>query len=193
MTPFQQAALARQQRLAVNRVIVLDRDGVINEDVVHPNGRRYCSRWEDWKWTPGALEAMESLKRDHYRLAIVTNQNGISRGDYTKEDYNELMLQANDDAKTRGFPLAWPSIWVGCYHGEEAGCQCRKPGTLLWEKWVQPFFDPVDLENSWMVGDRESDMEFGRRIGLKTAKIPEQFSSLHSFAEHLLARVIPIR
>lgn len=176
-----------------NKVIVLDRDGVINADVVHPDGRRYCSRWEDWKWTPGALEAMEALKRAFFRLAIVTNQNGIARGDYTEEAYNTLMQRAARDSRERGFELAWPSIWVACYHGPEAGCQCRKPGTLLWDRWVQPYYDPVDLENSWMVGDRDTDIEFGRRIGLRTAKIPEQFSSLHSFAEHLLQQKIPIR
>lgn len=170
-----------------SRLIVLDRDGVINVD------HGYIHRWEDWEWTPGAPFALRELKRAGYDTAIVTNQSGVGRGMYTVDDYFELMAEAKEDlfyqlGHQSGY---WPTVVCACFHGPDEGCECRKPGIKFWTQEIEPAFAPIDLSQSWMVGDKDSDMAFGRAAGLQTAKIPDDYGSLHHFAEQLLNKRIP--
>lgn len=171
----------------LSRLIVLDRDGVLNVD------HGYVHRWDQWEWCQGAPFALRELKLAGYDTAIVTNQSGVGRGMYTENDYFELMSEAKADlfyqlGHQSGY---WPTVVCACFHHPDEDSESRKPGTKFWTDEIEPAFTPVDLGHSWMVGDKESDMEFGRRCGLNTVKIPEDFGSLHHFAEQLLNKRIP--
>lgn len=169
------------------KLILLDRDGVIN--VATP--WKFCHRWEDWEWTYRAPEAIKALTDAGYKLVIVTNQNGASNGNYTQTDYRALMGRAEINMRLRlNAVYYWPELVCACFHLPEENCSCRKPEIGFWPDKILPKYPNVDVSNSWMVGDRESDIEFGRRIGLNTAHIPLGYSSLHNFAETLLDKEI---
>lgn len=71
---------------ALRKAAFLDRDGVINLD------RAYVSRWEDFEFVPGAIDAMRSLKQSGFALVVVTNQSGIARGYYTEDQFQALTI-----------------------------------------------------------------------------------------------------
>lgn len=191
-----------------SRLILLDRDGVINVD------HGYVHKPEDWEWCPGAPEAIQQLALAGYELFIVTNQSGVGRGMYTRDDFFELMAQvkrayfwhlgpgAPGNTKFPSFPPA------ACWHHPDDGCDCRKPKTGLWRDEIEPLFLPpvgcgVIHDQSWFVDDKFENLDFGREIGFNLAWITqaednvrepldyEPFGSLHHFAETLLQRKIP--
>lgn len=144
------------------RAAFLDRDGVVNREV------GYLHRWEDFKFLPGALDAMRRLHQAGYSLVIVTNQSGIARGYYTEADYEALTARLREVMAANGSPAA------GIYHcphhpeGTVAGlsfeCDCRKPlpGMLL-----RAAADlGLSLPESIMVGDKLADAQAGRAAGV---------------------------
>ena len=168
-------------------MILLDRDGVINVD------KGYVHRWADWEWCSGAPFALRELKLAGYDTAIVTNQSGVGRGLFTENDYFELMSEAQADlfyqlGHQSGY---WPTLACACFHRPDEFCKCRKPGLKHLETQIWPAFAPIDLSQSWMVGDKDSDMAFGAAAGLNCARIPDDYGSLHHFVEQLLNKRIP--
>ena len=137
--------------------VFLDRDGVINA-----NRSDYVKMPSEWIPVPGAISAMATLHRAGHQLIVVTNQSGIGRGFYTKEAVDcihEVMLSALSAAGVPSIPIMY------CPHHPRDRCGCRKPETGLIDK------ARLDLKlnsGGWMVGDAHSDMELGRRSGLKT-------------------------
>jgi D-glycero-D-manno-heptose 1,7-bisphosphate phosphatase len=73
--------------LSLRKAVFLDRDGVINID------RAYVSRWDDFEFVPGAVEALRALKNAGFALVVVTNQSGIARGYYTEAQYQALTIE----------------------------------------------------------------------------------------------------
>lgn len=138
-------------------VVYLDRDGVINE-----NRSDYVKTPSEWVPIPGAIAAMTQIQKAGFRIIIVTNQSGIGRGFYTKdnvETIHQVMLNAFKAAGLRDIKILY------CPHHPDDGCNCRKPETGMIELARKKYRLPLD---GWMVGDADSDMELGRRAGLKT-------------------------
>lgn len=161
------------------RLVLLDRDGVINVD------HGYVSAWDEWCWCDKALDALLLLKQKDYTTVIVTNQSGIGRGLFSFSDYASLMERASQEANSYMDVEIWPRLTCVCPHTPETGCKCRKPATGMWNT-VATYFPTVDLANSWMVGDKQQDVEFGKAVGLQTVKIPDEFRTLYDFADSLV-------
>lgn len=108
-----------------NKIVLLDRDGVINQD-----SDAYIKSAEEWHAIPGSLEAMAQLCQAGYQLYVVTNQSGLGRGLFT-----EVELQAMHDKMRRGLAKLGGNISdiVYCPHHPSENCKCRKPGTGLLE------------------------------------------------------------
>ncbi|MCK5036197.1 MAG: HAD-IIIA family hydrolase [Candidatus Sabulitectum sp.] len=137
--------------------VFLDRDGVINE-----NRADYVKAPAEWVPIPGAIAAAACLHRAGHPLVVVTNQSGIGRGYYTSEAVDlvhEVMLRAFASADIHAVPIMY------CPHHPEDKCSCRKPETGMIDRAKSDFKLP---DGGWMVGDAHSDMELGRRSGLKT-------------------------
>lgn len=133
--------------------VFLDRDGVLNEPVVH-DGKPYPpASVDELVITDGAREALDRLKAADYRLIVVTNQPDVARGAQRRE-----VVEAINAALVIALPLDEVRV---CYHDDRAACECRKPapGLLLQEP-------AHDLPRSVMVGDRWRDMEAGARAGV---------------------------
>lgn len=147
-------------------LIYLDRDGTINEDL------GYVARIEQWRFLPGAVEGLQTLQQHGYRLAVVTNQSGIARGMFTEQDVHALhdfMLRelAKHDVVIDAVAI--------CPHGPDNGCRCRKPAPGLADIVQETVDFSIDRRQSWMIGDKASDIDFGRAIGVQTAVLTSRY------------------
>jgi D-glycero-D-manno-heptose 1,7-bisphosphate phosphatase len=106
-------------------LLILDRDGVINQDT-----DEYIRRVEDWIPIPGSIEAIAELSRAGYRIAIATNQSGLSRGYFTLDELETIHRKMCQLVEDLGGQIT--GIFY-CPHLPEEGCGCRKPATGLLE------------------------------------------------------------
>ncbi|PSL29249.1 D-glycero-alpha-D-manno-heptose-1,7-bisphosphate 7-phosphatase [Dyadobacter jiangsuensis] len=143
-----------------NKCVFLDRDGVLNEDC--PD---YLYKLEELVIPEGVAEALQILKEAGYLLIVITNQAGIAKGLYTADNVyaiHEAMQNASDNALD--------DLYFSPYHPSYSGNSLsRKPGSLLIEKAMAKY--DIDPAQSWMIGDRDRDMEAGKNVGLKTVHI----------------------
>lgn len=131
------------------KIIVLDRDGVINLD-----SKDYIKTVDEWRPIPGSIEAIATLSRSGYKVAIATNQSGIGRG-----LYDELALAQMHGKMQDLVEAAGGTIDTVCYcpHTPETACRCRKPATGLLEQIAAEMGD--SLTGCLFVGDSLKDMQ----------------------------------
>jgi D-glycero-D-manno-heptose 1,7-bisphosphate phosphatase len=143
--------------LLSGKVVILDRDGTIVID------REYLSDPAELEFMPRAVDGLRALHELGYRLVVVTNQSGVGRGLYSEHRLHEIHDRLTDMMRLAGAPLA--GIYY-CPHAPEAGCACRKPATGLLIKAASELnFEPA---SAITIGDKFSDVEFGRRAGTTT-------------------------
>jgi D-glycero-D-manno-heptose 1,7-bisphosphate phosphatase len=137
--------------------VFLDRDGTLIADAGYP--RDPVGVW----LLPGAAEALAALAGHGFLLVVVSNQSGVGRGLVSADQAAAVHARFVECLRGRGVRLD------GCYycpHAPEDGCRCRKPATGLLERAAAEW--GIDLERSWLVGDKASDVEAGRRAGCDT-------------------------
>lgn len=142
----------------VKRAVFLDRDGVINRAIVR-DGKPYPpADLTELMILPGVADAMNSLHEAGWLLIVVTNQPDVARGITQISDVEEINLYLQQSLQIDEFRT--------CYHDSSDGCNCRKPlpGALL----AAAYAHGIDLESSYMVGDRWRDTEAGEGAGCKT-------------------------
>ncbi|MDR3753595.1 MAG: HAD family hydrolase [Terracidiphilus sp.] len=142
------------------RTVFLDRDGILNEKMPE---HRYVTRWEEFRVLPGVSEALRRLNEAGLRVVVVSNQRGIAKGLYTAADLEAMHAQFQ---RLLGREGARIDAFFICPH-ETDECNCRKPLTGLFEQAVARFHE-ITAATSVMIGDSPSDVEFGRRVGMKT-------------------------
>ena len=138
-------------------LIILDRDGVINEDSVN-----YIKSPDEWKPLPGSIEAIADLTRAGFAIFVVSNQSGVGRGLFTLDDLDAIHKKMNDAISAAGGKLA--GIYY-CPHRPEEDCNCRKPGTGLLARIIGDF--DVSLAGVPLVGDKVADLELARRVNAR--------------------------
>jgi D-glycero-D-manno-heptose 1,7-bisphosphate phosphatase len=139
------------------RALFLDRDGVINID------HGYVHRPEEFVFVPGILELMRDAQERGYLPIIVTNQSGIGRGYYTREQFEALTAWMLTKMRAAGIGIGRSQVFA-CPHAPEEGCRCRKPEPGMILEAAERF--DLDLPNSWMIGDKVSDMQAACRAGV---------------------------
>jgi D,D-heptose 1,7-bisphosphate phosphatase len=152
---------------ALRKAAFLDRDGVINLD------RAYVSRWEDFEFVPGAVEAMRALKQAGFALVVVTNQSGIARGYYTEDQYQELTLAIKQALAEAGAAIDavyhCPHHPAGTVAGLTMDCDCRKPAPGMIFRAAREL--NLSLTDSILVGDKASDIQAAGAAGVGKAYI----------------------
>jgi D-glycero-D-manno-heptose 1,7-bisphosphate phosphatase len=146
----------------MNKCIFLDRDGVLN---VERGDYTYLP--EDFKIIDGVPEAIEIIKKACYLAIVVTNQAGISKGTYTREQMHichEILMSGTQNLIDK--------IYYCPYHPTYSASLSRKPDSLMIEKAIAKF--DIDPDASWFVGDRCTDIQCGKKMGLKTVLISDQ-------------------
>jgi D-glycero-D-manno-heptose 1,7-bisphosphate phosphatase len=147
----------------MSKAVFFDRDGVINSDF----DRYYIFRPDDVILNPGIPELLRNLNDRGYLLIVISNQGGISKGVYSQEDVEKTNERIIDLLKP--FKVKIEEIYYCTHFHEIEKCICKKPDTLMIEKAICRF--KIDPSISYFIGDRETDMEAGRKAGLKTIKV----------------------
>ena len=141
----------------MNKALFLDRDGVINID----KGHVYLS--EQFEFTPGIFDLCRKYASEGYLIIIVTNQAGIAKGIYTAKDYNMLTGWMLDQFLKEGIKIS--KVYHCPHHPDVTGiCDCRKPAPGMILNAVRDF--DLDIKECTLIGDKESDLEAGRRAGI---------------------------
>jgi len=139
-----------------NKCIFLDRDGVINRE-----RGDYTFKIKDMEILKGVKESLKRIKKEGYKIVVITNQSGISQGLYTREDVRKCHSYMQEELNNM-----IDDIFYSPYHPKISESLSRKPDTLLFEKAIAKYeLDPVA---SWMLGDRERDLIPAKKLGMRT-------------------------
>ncbi|MBW2047085.1 MAG: HAD family hydrolase [Deltaproteobacteria bacterium] len=143
--------------------VFIDRDGTINEQMGYIN---HISRFV---LLPGSAEAIRLFNENGYLVVVVSNQSGVGRGYFPLELVNEVhdrmkTLLAGEGARVDGIFFC-PHYPGGKLPEYSVSCECRKPGTGLIKMACESF--DIDLENSYVIGDRSTDVELARNAGAR--------------------------
>jgi D-glycero-D-manno-heptose 1,7-bisphosphate phosphatase len=143
-----------------DKVVILDRDGTIVVD------RHYLSDPAGLEFLPGAAEGLRSLHQLGFRLVVITNQSGVGRGLFSLERLQAMSTRLTQMVRESGARLE--RIYF-CPHRPEDECLCRKPRVkLLMDAAAELGFTP---QHAIVIGDKVSDVEFGRNVGATTMLI----------------------
>ena len=150
--------------IRTQRAVFLDRDGTINVE------KNYLHKVEDFEFIPGAQEAIKKLKEAGFVVIVVSNQSGVARGYFGEDSVNQLHQHIQTELAVYGtsidafyFCSHHPVKGLGAY---KVDCNCRKgkPGMLM----QAALEHNLDLQHSFMVGDKLADIVAGERAGCKS-------------------------
>ena len=185
----------------MSKLIILDRDGVINED-----SDNYVRSVSEWIPIPGSIEAIAALSNAGYTVTVATNQSGLARGYFSKNELLAMHQKMTDLVEVEGGKITAIEF---CPHGPDDHCNCRKPKAGMMENILNTFL--ADASESWVIGDSLRDIQAGQAAGCKTAlvktgkgertlKVIEEkepqyktipiFNNLKDFTEQLLSKEI---
>ncbi len=150
----------------MEKVIFIDRDGVINKDPGGWTKYSYVTNGKDFHFLPGAIEALKMLNDNGYTVIVVSNQAGVSKGYFTNEDLAKVNERMLEEIKANGARL--DEVYY-CPHRDEDSCCCRKPKTGLFEK-AKAKYD-IDFNDTYFVGDSLVDVTAGKALGMKTIAV----------------------
>lgn len=152
------------------KIILLDRDGVINKK---PPKAEYVRNWKEFEFLPGAVDALKLLTGKGYQIIIISNQAGIGRGAMTEEDLEEIHKKFLGVCKKEGIDIK--GIYY-CPHNWDDGCFCRKPKPgMLFRAAADHHFN---LTKAIFIGDDERDEQAGKAANCGTVLISEGQSLL---------------
>lgn len=175
--------------------LFLDRDGVINEEIVGS----YVTKWDEFNFYDSSLEALKHLSDIFNRLIVVSNQRGVGRGIMDFDTLRDIHINMLNVVSQEGGLI--DKIYA-CTATEEQDHN-RKPNTGMATQ-AKEDFPEIDFKKSVMVGNNLSDMEFGKRMGMYTIfltttrepqvlphdLIDEQYASLMDWTKMLIGQTV---
>jgi D-glycero-D-manno-heptose 1,7-bisphosphate phosphatase len=145
------------------RAFFLDRDGTLNVDT------DFVHTPEEWVWCDHAIEALHWMKRNHFKIVVVTNQSGVSRGRYTLQDVHDLHHWVNEQLQHENLKV---DEWLIAPHHpafdpepHQFIPENRKPGKGLFLKAIEKY--GIQPKKSYMAGDKISDLRPAVELGIK--------------------------
>ncbi|TSC73186.1 MAG: D-glycero-D-manno-heptose 1,7-bisphosphate phosphatase [Parcubacteria group bacterium Gr01-1014_38] len=161
--------MAKEEKM---RVVFLDRDGTIIAD------RHSLHRIEQVDLLPGAVDGLRTLAGMGLALVVATNQSGVAHGKFTEDDVRKVHEYLRTIVAEQGVHFR---AFLYCPHHPEGSvpeyaliCECRKPASDM-AKQAETFLGEIDYANSWSIGDKPTDVEFGQKLGMKTALIRSEY------------------
>jgi D-glycero-D-manno-heptose 1,7-bisphosphate phosphatase len=142
---------------AGRKLVVIDRDGVINYDSAN-----YIRCPDDWRPLPGSLAAIATLHRAGFDVVVATNQSGVGRGYFSAETLEQIHRRMDEAIRSAGGKLA--GVFV-CPHHPAAGCGCRKPKPGLLRQIEAAFERP--LAGVPAIGDSGRDLDAALAVGAR--------------------------
>jgi D-glycero-D-manno-heptose 1,7-bisphosphate phosphatase len=159
----------------MQKAVFLDRDGVINKE------KNYLYKIEDFEFIDGVIPALKYLQDKKYLLFIITNQSGINRGYYSIQDFHKLTSWMLQKLSQQNITIQEVKF---CPHKPDENCNCRKPKIGMIEDILKKY--DIDLKQSWLIGDKKSDIQTAYNIGIKNTI---QVKSGHYF-NHTIAKFV---
>ncbi len=139
------------------KIVILDRDGVINYD-----SRQFIKSPAEWRPIPGSLEAIARLGQAGYRVVVATNQSGIGRGLFDMDTLNAINDKMHRAVLAAGGRI--DAIFY-CPHPIEANCNCRKPRTGMFERIANCF--NIEMPGTPAIGDSLRDLQAAAAVGAR--------------------------
>jgi D-glycero-D-manno-heptose 1,7-bisphosphate phosphatase len=146
-----------------NRAIFLDRDGVINHD---PGD--YTKHISEFQILPTVMESLQIVQKRGFIIVIITNQGGLAKGLYTWDDVHEIHDYLKKECGENGVKIS--GVFAAPYHDDFGRSLTRKPDSLMLEKACALY--NIDPEKSYMIGDKQRDIDAGNKVGAKGVLIP---------------------
>lgn len=146
------------------RTLFIDRDGIVNKKAPP---HEYITSWNEFSFIPEIFDILRYYKDSGFEFIIVTNQQCIGKGILSRnglEKIHKLMLE-----EFKSHKIHIKNIYY-CPHLASDNCNCRKPKTGMLENAVEDF-PGINIDNSYIIGDSESDIIAGQDFGLKTIYI----------------------
>lgn len=137
------------------KLIILDRDGVINVD-----SDEYVKHPDEWHPLPGSLEAIARLQRAGWKVVVASNQSGLARGYFNAAALNAMHLKCRDLLRPLGGTI---DAFFVCPHGPDDQCDCRKPSPGMFHEIAKRF--DIDLHGVPAVGDSLRDLQASAAAG----------------------------
>ncbi len=156
----------------MKKVVFLDRDGTL---IVEPPDEQIDSL-EKLKLIPGVIEGLRLLIDRGFDLVMVTNQDSLGSDRYPRETFEEPQNKLLQILKGEG--ISFTEIFV-CPHTPADNCACRKPKTGLVDQFIKS--NNLDLRRSFVIGDRETDVQFGLNLGCRSIRLSDTSTSAASF------------
>lgn len=148
-----------------NKVVFLDRDGVINKDPEYLK-RQYVTKWKEFKFLPGVRRAIKKLTDAGYSIYVISNQAGISKKCFTMKDLGTITRNMMKELAKNGGRITDAFY---CPHRNEDNCDCRKPKAGLFKKALKR--GKIDFKNTFFIGDNIRDVQAGNAIGCRTVLV----------------------
>ncbi|WP_394426115.1 D-glycero-beta-D-manno-heptose 1,7-bisphosphate 7-phosphatase [Vreelandella stevensii] len=148
--------------LMPDRLVILDRDGVINHD-----SDNYIKSLAEWVPYPASITAIARLSQAGFTVAVATNQSGIARGYYDEATLAAMHHHMSTLVEAEGGQIAHIAY---CPHGPQDDCTCRKPLPGLLTQ-IQQALGLDHLGGSWMVGDSLRDLQAGEAVGCQSVLV----------------------
>ena len=145
----------------MHKAVFVDRDGTMNRNIP------YCSRPEDFNLLPDVAKGIRLLNKHGFKVVVVTNQSGIARGYFTEAMLQKIHRKMLDDLAGEGASV--DAVYY-CPHHPDDGCDCRKPGTSLFQRAAAEL--EIDLPGSYVIGDRKKDVLAARELDCRAVLVP---------------------
>ena len=152
----------------MSRAVFLDRDGVLTRE-----RQDYVKNPEELEILPGIDGPLREIRQRGFRIVVVTNQSVVGRGLTSREELSRIHEKLRLELANRGCTV--DAIYY-CPHRPEEGCGCRKPEPGLILEAAKDL--GIDVRSSWMIGDKEIDLEAARRAGCRGIRVPTNGTGL---------------
>ena len=144
------------------KVLFVDRDGTLVEE---PPDEQ-VDALDKIRFLPGVFAALAELRAAGFRLAMVTNQDGLGTASFPAPSFELPHRFILDAFSSQG--VEFDAVFI-CPHRPSDGCACRKPQTTLVDAWIRE--QGVDLARSAVIGDRDTDLQFARNLGIRGVRV----------------------
>lgn len=145
--------------MSMQKYAILDRDGTL---IFEPQDNYQIDSLEKLKILDGVIEGLKLLIKNNYKLVMISNQDGLGTKSFPTADFlapqNEMLKIFSENK------IYFEQIFI-CPHFPEDNCNCRKPKTGLLDEWLK--YSDIDLGKSFVCGDRDSDKQLAKNLGLK--------------------------
>lgn len=163
----------------MNKAVFIDRDGVINKMIFNKKRNEYQPPFnkEELEIYDGVIDSLKELQANNFKLFLISNQPDYAKGNTYLENLSEVHNELHNILIENNVSF---SEYYYCFHHPEGiikeysyDCECRKPKNYFVNKAVIDF--NISKEDSWFIGDRDKDIECGRRSGMKTIRIESNY------------------